>query len=385
MIKKFQIQKTKLYVNTNNLYKNSFTVKSFPRNYDVEFINKNFNFKRKINNKESVIIIDKKIFNIYFSKKIIKNEKIIKINAKEKFKDLKTINRILNFFVKNNVSKSNEIYAIGGGIIQDLAGYSCAIYKRGLSWIYIPTTFLGMTDSCVGGKVGINFGKAKNLAALFSAPRKVLIDINYLNTLSKNDLFSGLGEALRLHITGGLYFVKKFQENIDQAMEENKKNLLNIIKHSLLIKKAVVEVDEYEFDIRRSMNYGHSYGHAIEVLCNHSIPHGKAVTIGMCVETILSSKKFKIPTKISELVTSLSVKLLNKEDYKNLKKIDLKKLNIVMSKDKKTLNGIIKLTVPKKIGFIKFYNQKLDKNNIKELIKANQIFIRKLNGKKNSN
>ena len=147
----------------------------------------------------------------------------------------------------------------------------------------------------------------------------------------------------------------------------------------------MVEVDEYEFDIRRSMNYGHSYGHAIEVLCNHSIPHGKAVTIGMCVETILSSKKFKIPTKISELVTSLSVKLLNKEDYKNLKKIDLKKLNIVMSKDKKTLNGIIKLTVPKKIGFIKFYNQKLDKNNIKELIKANQIFIRKLNGKKNSN
>ena len=385
MIKKFQIQKTKLYVNTNNLYKNSFTVKSFPRNYDVEFINKNFNFKRKINNKESVIIIDKKIFNIYFSKKIIKNEKIIKINAKEKFKDLKTINRILNFFVKNNVSKSNEIYAIGGGIIQDLAGYSCAIYKRGLSWIYIPTTFLGMTDSCVGGKVGINFGKAKNLAALFSAPRKVLIDINYLNTLSKKDLFSGLGEALRLHITGGLYFVKKFQENIDQAMEENKKYLLNIIKHSLLIKKAVVEEDEYEFDIRRSMNYGHSYGHAIEVLCNHSIPHGKAVIIGMCVETILSSKKFKIPTKISELVTSLSVKLLNKEDYKNLKKIDLKKLNIVMSKDKKTLNGIIKLTVPKKIGFIKFYNQKLDKNNIKELIKANQIFIRKLNGKKNSN
>ena len=181
-----------------------------------------------------------------------------------------------------------------------------------------------MTDSCVGGKVGINFGKAKNLAALFSAPRKVLIDINYLNTLPKNDLFSGLGEALRLHVTGGLYFVKKFQENIDEAMKQKRKNLINIIKLSLLIKKAVVEKDEYEIDIRRSMNFGHSYGHAIEVLCNHSIPHGKAVTIGMCVETILSSQKFKIPTKISELVTTLAVKLLNKEDYKNLKKVDLK-------------------------------------------------------------
>ncbi len=385
MIKNFQIQKTKLYVNTNNFFKNRFTVKSFPRNYEVEIINKNFNLKKKINNKDSVIIIDKKIFDIYFSKKIIKNEKIIKINAKEKFKDLNTINKILNFFVKNNVSKNNQIYAIGGGIIQDLAGYSCSIYKRGLSWIYIPTTFLGMTDSCVGGKVGINFGKAKNLAALFSAPRKVLIDINYLNTLPKNDLFSGLGEALRLHVTGGLYFVKKFQENIDEAMKQKRKNLINIIKLSLLIKKAVVEKDEYEFDIRRSMNFGHSYGHAIEVLCNHSIPHGKAVTIGMCVETILSSQKFKIPTKISELVTTLAVKLLNKEDYKNLKKVDLKKLNTVMTKDKKTLNGIIKLAVPKKIGFIKFYDQKLDKNNIKQLTVANQIFMQKLNEKKNSN
>ena len=385
MIKNFQIQKTKLYVNTNNFFKNRFTVKSFPRNYEVEIINKNFNLKKKINNKDSVIIIDKKIFDIYFSKKIIKNEKIIKINAKEKFKDLNTINKILNFFVKNNVSKNNQIYAIGGGIIQDLAGYSCSIYKRGLSWIYIPTTFLGMTDSCVGGKVGINFGKAKNLAALFSAPRKVLIDINYLNTLPINDLFSGLGEALRLHVTGGLYFVKKFQENIDEAMKQKRKNLINIIKLSLLIKKAVVEKDEYEFDIRRSMNFGHSYGHAIEVLCNHSIPHGKAVTIGMCVETILSSQKFKIPTKISELVTSLAVKLLNKEDYKNLKKVDLKKLNTVMTKDKKTLNGIIKLAVPKKIGFIKFYDQKLDKNNIRQLTVATQIFMQKLNEKKNSN
>ena len=222
----------------------------------------------------------------------------------------------------------------------------------------------------------------QNLAALFSAPRKVLIDINYLNTLPKNDLFSGLGEALRLHVTGGLYFVKKFQENIDEAMKQKRKNLINIIKLSLLIKKAVVEKDEYEFDIRRSMNFGHSYGHAIEVLCNHSIPHGKAVTIGMCVETILSSQKFKIPTKISELVTTLAVKLLNKEDYKNLKKVDLKKLNTVMTKDKKTLNGIIKLAVPKKIGFIKFYDQKLDKNNIKQLTVANQIFMQKLNEKK---
>ena len=179
--------------------------------------------KKMIQDKLKDILIDKNIYNLYFSKNKIKNKKILKIESHEKNKNLKTIEKILKFFVKNNISKSNKIYAIGGGIIQDLAGYSCSIYKRGLYWEYIPTTFLGMTDSCVGGKVGINFGEAKNLVALFSAPRKVKIDVTYLNSLSKEDLLSGLGEALRLHLTGGTHFVKKFYENIDEAINFNKK------------------------------------------------------------------------------------------------------------------------------------------------------------------
>ena len=385
MIRNFQIQETRLKINTDNLNKKKFVISSFPRSYEVEFNEDKSKFIKTINSNSSVTLIDKNIYNLYFSKHKIKNKKIFKIESYEKNKNLKTIEKILKFFVKNNISKSNKIYAIGGGIIQDLAGYSCSIYKRGLYWEYIPTTFLGMTDSCVGGKVGINFGEAKNLAALFSAPRKVKIDVTYLNSLSKEDLLSGLGEALRLHLTGGNHFVKKFSENIDGAIKFNKKNLLNIIKNSLLVKKAVVEKDEYEFDIRRSMNFGHSFGHALEVLCNHSIAHGKAVTIGMCVEILLCQKKFKIQKKVYEQTLPLALKLLTKKDHKNLKKANLKNLNNIMQKDKKTLKGVIKFTVPKKIGFIKFFDQKLDKNNMDEVIWANKIFIKALDGKKNSN
>ena len=378
-------QNVLLKVNTNNFLQKNLNVKSFPKNYVVEL---NTSYKKiisLINEKNSIIIIDKKIFSKYFSKNNIKNKKIIKIVAKEKYKNLNTVNKILNFFVKNNVSKSNKIYGIGGGIIQDLVGYSSLIYKRGLHWEYVPTTFLGMTDSCVGGKVGINFGHAKNLAALFSAPRKVIININYLKTLSNKDLLSGLGEALRLHITGGMYFVKKFKENIDGAIQNKSKNLTNIIKNSLLIKRAVVENDEYEFDIRKSMNFGHSYGHAIEILSKHSLPHGTAVTIGMCVETILCSKKFKINKEIYKLILKLAMKIVTKNDYKIIKKINLKNLNKIMLKDKKTLDGIIKLAVPKKIGYIKFYNQKLNSKNINDLTEANKIFIKAFHEKKFSN
>ena len=385
MIKNFKIQNTKLKINTNNFFKNKFQVKSFPRSYDVEFINNSKKFNKFLNSSESVILIDANIYKKYYSKKIIKNKKLIKIDAKEKNKNLNTTNQILDFFVKHNVSKSNKIIAIGGGIIQDLAGYASLVYKRGLHWEYVPTTFLGMTDSCVGGKVGINYGEAKNLAGLFSAPRKVLIDINFLESLPKGDLLSGLGEALRLHLTGGMYFVEKFQQNIDGALKFKKKNLINIIKNSLLVKRAVVEEDEYEFDIRRSMNFGHSYGHAIEILCKHSLPHGTAISIGMCVESILCSKKFKINKEIYKLILDLASKLITKRDYKIIKSLKFNKLNDVMLKDKKTLNGIIKLTVPKKIGNIKFFNQKLDKQNINEIIEANTIFLNSFNERKYSN
>ena len=375
MIKRFIIQKTKLNANIKNLNKKKINIKSFPRDYNIEFDNNSLKFIKLINKKNAVIIIDSNIFNKYYSGKIIKNKNIIKINANEKNKDLKTINKIINFFVKKNITKSNKVYAIGGGIIQDLAGYSSLIYRRGLHWEYIPTTFLGMTDSCLGGKVGVNFGNAKNLIALFSAPRKVIINTNYLNTLSYADLLSGLGEALRLHLTGGTYFVKEFIKNIDGAIRFNQKNLNIIIKNSLVVKKAVVEEDEYEFDIRRSMNFGHSYGHALEVLCNHAIPHGTAVAIGMCIERILCSKKFKINKEVSQIILTLALRLITKKNYTVIKKLNLRNLNNIMQKDKKTLNGVIKFAVPNESGNMKFYNQKLNKQNITELIEANKIFI----------
>ena len=123
------------------------------------------------------------------------------------------------------------------------------------------------------------------------------------------------------------------------------------------------------------MNFGHSYGHALEVLCNHAIPHGTAVAIGMCIERILCSKKFKINKEVSQIILTLALRLITKKNYTVIKKLNLRNLNNIMQKDKKTLNGVIKFAVPNEIGNMKFYNQKLNKQNITELIEANKIFI----------
>ncbi|MDC3037250.1 3-dehydroquinate synthase [Candidatus Pelagibacter sp.] len=382
MIQKFKIEKTNLKVYIKNYFIKNLKIKSFPRNYDIEFNDNISKIKKNIIQTNSISIIDKNIYNKYF--KNIKNKRIIKINAKEKYKNLKTINKILKFFVRNKVTKKNQIFAVGGGIIQDLAGYSCLVYKRGLYWEYIPTTYLGMTDSCVGGKVGINFGNAKNLAGLFSAPRKVIINLNFLKTLNKKELLSGLGESVRLHMTGGKYFIKSINQNIEDAIKNKKYPLKRIIINSLLVKRAVVEEDEYEFNIRRSMNFGHSCGHALEILSKYKLSHGTAVMIGMCLESIVSHHNFGIKKDVVNSVITLASKILTNNDLKIVKSIQLKNLNTIMYKDKKTLAGLIKLTVPKKEGEIKFFNQKLNKKNIEDFKKAKYLFLKILN-EKNSN
>ena len=116
-----------------------------------------------------------------------------------------------------NTTKSNMVYVVGGGIMQDIGAFACAMYKRGIPWTYLPTTLLGMVDSCIGGKTGLNHNSTKNLLALFSAPEKYA-----LSTISRHaprrEIVAGYGEALRLHTTGGLSFFSQFEDTIDQAL-----------------------------------------------------------------------------------------------------------------------------------------------------------------------
>ena len=236
----FKINKKKLYVKHFNFNK-KFIVHSGIKNYSVNINSDSVSYiKNEITNNNNIAIIDKFIFEYYF--KDIKNKKrILIIKSSEKIKNLTTSNYIIDFFIRNKVTKIDKIYAIGGGIIQDLVGYSSYIYKRGIPWVYVPTTMLGITDSCVGGKVALNYKKTKNLCALFSAPSSVLISLNFLDTLEDKDFLSGLGEAFRLHITGGGISFDIFKREIDKILLRDKSAIKRMIYRSLMIKKAIVE------------------------------------------------------------------------------------------------------------------------------------------------
>jgi 3-dehydroquinate synthase len=369
----FVINKKKLRVRTNKINK-EFLVKSGIRDYQVKLdINLNF-IKKLFKDNKNIFLIDKNIKNIFFQN--IKNENIFVIESLEKNKNTNLVNKIIDFFIKKKVTKINTIVAIGGGIVQDIAGYSCYVFKRGIPWIYLPTTMLGQTDSCVGGKVALNYKNIKNVMALFSAPRKIYICNEFLNTTSSRDFLSGVGEAFRLHITGGRFFFNQFKKELPQLIKKDKKVIKKVILRSLLIKKTIVEKDEYEIDIRRSMNFGHSIGHAYEALLNYKIPHGLAVAIGICIELLLSINEKEFSKKMMNDIIDCFLIFFPKKYLLYLKNLNLSKINSILQQDKKTEGNIVKLAVPINYGNMKFINRKLDNENIKKIYNANSTLLK---------
>ena len=285
----------KFIINDNVLsYKNNefpLKINSFPKSYEVDII-KDFLTYQNYCKKADFIIIDSNIYEIY---KIhdLDQKKVLVIESKEENKNLSTVEKVLEKLIDLGISKGSLVIAIGGGIIQDIAACACALFRRGQPFFYFPTTTLGQLDSCVGAKCAINTSKAKNILGLFSAPSKVKIPIFMLRSMPKIEHVAGLSEMLRLCITGSYSAVKKyfqFLEEISDPANADMNTYIQAIRLSLSIKKSVVDFDEYERDVRRSMNYGHTFGHAIEKFLNYKLPHGIAILLGMHIANIYSNK-----------------------------------------------------------------------------------------------
>lgn len=180
---------------------------------------------------------------------------------------------LLNEFVQRNVTKSTTVVGVGGGIIQDVVGFACAVFKRGVPWVYVPTTLLGMCDSCIGGKVGINHRGVKNLVGLFAAPEHVLINTRFLNTLPPRETLNGYGEMVKFAaLAGG----NAFDHMLDHLNDPDE-----MIRYSLAVKNAVVAVDPFDSNERLALNLGHTVGHAIEAATYNRVSHGVAVAFGI--------------------------------------------------------------------------------------------------------
>ena len=371
----------KFIINDNVLsYKNNefpLKINSFPKSYEVDII-KDFLTYQNYCKKADFIIIDSNIYEIY---KIhdLDQKKVLVIESKEENKNLSTVEKVLEKLIDLGISKGSLVIAIGGGIIQDIAACACALFRRGQPFFYFPTTTLGQLDSCVGAKCAINTSKAKNILGLFSAPSKVKIPIFMLRSMPKIEHVAGLSEMLRLCITGSYSAVKKyfqFLEEISDPANADMNTYIQAIRLSLSIKKSVVDFDEYERDVRRSMNYGHTFGHAIEKFLNYKLPHGIAILLGMHIANIYSNKIGILTKNDLEYLKEIFCKTISniKLEFNCIEDIKAREIIDLFKYDKKGDGESVPLVLLVKSGEIIFKKYKFSTIN-KEL--ENSIILAK--------
>ena len=197
----------------------------------------------------------------------------------------KTLDGVSNLLVKLaqlDVVRGDTLIAVGGGALQDLVTLASSIYMRGLKWIFVPTTLMAMLDSCIGGKSSINLGQYKNLVGNFYPPKSVYIDLVFLKTLNNVDIACGLAEGVKICFAASRTDSLVFQDLIRKWRIQNDFEALKVaIFLSLEKKKWFIEIDEFDKKERKLLNFGHSFGHALEAATDFQVPHGIAVFIGM--------------------------------------------------------------------------------------------------------
>jgi len=271
------------------------------------------------------------------------------IKSSEKLKSFETLQNIYSALLEKNYTRDTLLVAIGGGIVGDICGFAAATFSRGIEYIQVPTTLLSAVDSSVGGKTGINFGNTKNIIGTFNQPNFVLIDINFLETLNKEEMLSGIGEVIKYAYLTNQSFYDYVKENINSIFAKDQKVLLEIIKESVRFKGDVVISDEKESGNRKMLNLGHTFAHAFEVESNFNLKHGKAVIVGIASALFLSFK-LGIITK-SKMEELLELIYLFKYEI-NISNLNFENLISIMKRDKKNKDGKINFVLIQDVGNI---------------------------------
>ncbi len=326
------------------------TIQSHKGEYTASFMSGGMDQLNNAPVENAVYIIDENIAQLYKNRlgNILSSQRVIKIDATEENKSLDKIPGYVNELVSVNIRRGQPLVAIGGGIIQDITCFLATTVMRGLPWIFYPTTLLAQSDSCIGSKSSINSGEVKNILGTFTPPEKVVIDVDFLKTLEQREIFSGIGEMLKVHAINSPESFNLISNYYEKILD-NPTTMEEFIYNSLSMKKKLIEVDEFDKGPRNIMNYGHSFGHAIESATNYGIPHGIAVTIGMDIANFVAAKLGV--SDISHFNRMHSVLDKNCKLYRHIG-IDVDFLLNALSKDKKNSNTQLRLILPDKNGCI---------------------------------
>lgn len=273
---------------------------------------------------------------------------LITIPEGEDHKNLQTLELIYDALIDKGFDRKSGLIALGGGVVGDTVGFAAATFLRGIDFVQIPTTLLAQVDSSVGGKTAVNHPMGKNLIGAFYQPKLVLIDIDTLETLDKRELSAGLAEVVKYGVIQDSTFFSWLESNVDKLLSLDKESLIHAIKVSCQIKADIVAIDEKEGSVRAKLNYGHTFGHAIEALSGYGKwRHGEAVAAGMVIAAELSHAQGLCQPSDIERIRDLLIKM-------NLPTVpppfDLGDYVAAMQRDKKVRSGTLTMVLNSGIG-----------------------------------
>ena len=336
---------------------------SYPIHFQEEAYNKLSNLIDTNNYSTIFILVDENTFEHCYPKFIQnldtnKRIEVIEIESGEINKNIETCIGVWNAITELGGDRKSLVITLGGGVITDLGGFVASCFKRGIDFVNIPTTLLSMVDASVGGKTGVDLGVLKNQIGLFANPQMVIVDTNYLTTVTDREIKSGTAEIIKYGIT--------YDTNLlNEIKTYNQLDITDLIYRSIEIKNEVVLKDPKEKNLRKILNFGHTLGHAIESFYLESedkenLTHGEAIAIGMVCESYMSSKLLGFPSEKVNEVKEIILAIYNRVQ---LLKEDFSAIMELLKHDKKNVNGQVNFVL-----LNDFEDYKLDCKVSEELI-----------------
>lgn len=348
-------------------------IKSVFREYSVDFVDDYFATLKQEWRDGDFLVIDQTISGLHPELKKIAGENFWLVDNGEESKSYHGVIPLFEHLIEGGFRKNHRLIAIGGGITQDVTAFIASILYRGVEWLFFPTNVLTQCDSCIGSKTSINFKQFKNQLGGFYPPSAVYIDTHFATTLGEREIASGLGEMLHYFLVSSEADLALFFQHAPIILEGGK-GLETLMHRSLEIKKAMIELDEFDQGPRNVFNYGHSFGHALESATDYSIPHGTAVSYGIDLANLVSVHLGLLPMAERNRIRPACELVF---DGAPLPKVDLERYFSALQKDKKNIGPQLGFILTRGVGDM-FKQLCLLEQGIKNVIQTyfeNQLYL----------
>lgn len=291
----------------------------------------------------TIIITDENVKRLYGH--LMEAFPTIVLTAGEDQKSLTVVENIIHQLVTLGADRSSFLLGVGGGVICDITGFVASVFMRGIPFAFAPTTLLAQVDASIGGKNGVNSGSFKNMIGVFNQPKFILLDASFIGTLPNEEFTNGLAEVIKHACIRNADYFQWLETDLSSILDRKPETLAHLIQESVAIKCAVVDADPLEKGERRILNFGHTYGHAIEKL--YGIPHGQAISLGMVLANSMAVDFHLLNAETEQRILALLAASGLPTDVRHL---DMAALNLLVRADKKKAGDYVAFILLTGIG-----------------------------------